>query len=120
MIGKKYIFAAVLASAPLATYAQNVYTFENVVAIEHRPNQVLITGDLFDDIQRRTITLPLDSASGYGNMYERCDRVFNVVLSQPAAYDLTVVTELLFFPGNPGETGTVKLVFTSCRANLKS
>jgi hypothetical protein len=115
MTGNKYILAAVLACAPLATHAETVYTFDNVIAIEHQPTQALITGVLLDDTQRITVTLPWES----GSMYERCEKVFNVVLSQPTAYNLTVVTETLLFPGSPGQPDTLKLVFTRCRANLK-
>lgn len=117
MIGNKYILAAALACAPLATQAtETVYTFDSVTSIEHRAADILITGVLVNDATPTTVTLPW----GVGEIYNRCDRVFNVVLGQPAAYQLTVATVIVMKPTMPpGSPDTPVLTFARCKSTVK-
>jgi len=117
MFGKKYILSAVLACIPFVSHAaETVYTFDSPLAVEHTSSEVLISGILVNDTVPTTITLPWLS----GGLYERCEKVFNVVMSQPAAYTLSVATEMRPVAGFPGSPPTQQLFFTRCRAELKS
>jgi hypothetical protein len=117
MFGKKYILSAVLACAPLVSHAaETVYTFDSTLAVEHTGSEVLISGILVNDTVPTTVTLPWLT----GGLHDRCEKVFNVVLSQPAAYTLTVATEMKTVGGIPGNPPSQQLFFTRCRAELKS
>lgn len=120
MIGKKYILSAVLACAPLATHAaETFYSFSSVSSIEHTSGELEIIGTLLNNTAA-IVTLPWEIGYASGSVYERCEKVFNVVLSQPEAYALTVATEVQTIPGHPGFPDTLKLVFTRCRAHVKT
>lgn len=118
MIGKKYILAAALACAPFATQAaETVYTFDSVTGIEHRQNEVRIKGILLNHTTPTTVVLPWWTLPYH---YEHCPNVFNVVLSQPAAFTLTVVTELVTEPPmHPGAPPMEVLHFRGCSADRK-
>lgn len=116
MIGNKSVLVAALVFASFATQAaETVYTFDSVTAIKHRIYQVSITGVLVNDSTPTTVTLPWNDGL---NPQARCERLFNVVLSQPATYRLTVVTDVVTQPdpiGNP----TQVVVFVGCEATAQ-
>ena len=111
MIGKKYILAAVLACAAFATQAaETAYTFDTLTGIEHRSNEVRLTGVLVNDTVPSTVSLP---SFGGGGLYDRCARAFENMLSLPGTYILTVVTDALP-PPSP-----TPVIFVRCSLNFK-
>jgi len=117
MIGNKYILAAMLACAPLATQAaETVYTFDSVSGIEHLGDSVVITGIRVNDTVPSSVSLPWAA----GQRFDRCEKLFNVVLAAPAEFTLTVATELVTtWVGPPPERQVTILVFNRCRADRK-
>ena len=118
MIGNKCMLAAALALAPLATQAaETVYSFESVTGIEHRIQEVLITGVLINNSTPTTVTLPWPANAS--PPHPRCEQLFDVVLSQPGAYRLTVVTDTkIVYEG--GGTPTEVLFLKRCASELNS
>lgn len=113
MMSCRYLLAAILACGPLASQAaETAYTFDSVAGVEHRYNEIRITGVLVNDTTPTTVTLPWGSSS----LYERCDRLFNIVLSLPGVYNLTVVTETRVVP----DPTIPSLVFNRCSSMSKS
>ena len=119
MIGKKYTLAAVLACTTFAAQAaETIYTFDTVTGIQHRQNDVVIRGTLVSDATPTSVTLPWSQITYPYTQYTRCADVFNVVLSNPAAFTLTVTTELVTEQSPLGGT-TTTLYFRSCSADRK-
>lgn len=117
MIGSKYLLAAALVAAPALTQAaETVYSFDSVTGIEHRQQEVLVTGVVVGDSAPTTITLPWSTTELHP--YNRCDQLFNVVLNQSGAYRLIVVTDIKTIFEGPGIPRDV-LYFKRCAAELK-
>ena len=115
MIGKKYILAAVLACAPQASPADEAsYTFDSVTAIEHGSSSgLVITGVLVNDTVPTTLAIPL---YGSGSYFDRCADLYNVVLSLPSVYNLTVTVDI-----NPNPSpGFPAMTFRGCKATAKT
>jgi hypothetical protein len=91
MIGNNCFLAAALAFGPLAVQASDTYTFDSITGIEHVQRQVLITGVLVNDSTPTTIAV--EWTSSRGGPVTRCEALLSVVLSQPAAFRLTVTTQ---------------------------
>lgn len=109
MFGTKYLFAAVFAAAPLASHAaETVYTFDRIIAVEHDPGDVLVTGTLVDDTTPTTVSFP------YTGPLERCEKLLNVALTQPDTYTLTMVTD-----SRVNSWGEPYLTFTRCKLQRK-
>lgn len=121
MIRHKCLLAAAFAFAfaPLATQAaETVYTFDSVTGIEHASTSTLIVrGILVNDTAPTSVSLPWGSGAA---PFDRCEKLFNVVLAEPAAFTLTVTTDIeLRYVGPPPETVTQVLVFKRCHADRK-
>lgn len=115
MIGSKRVLAtALLALSPFAAQAvETNYVFDHVSAVRARLSNVTITGILVGDSVPTSVTTPS------GGPTERCDRLFNLVLSQPGAYTLTVTIDTSFvtLPGDP--TPVPLNTFVGCTVELK-
>lgn len=114
MIGNKYILAALLACAPLASQAAPAtYTFDSITAIEHGSSSgLVITGVLVNDTVPTTLAMPMYGSGGY---LDRCTNLFNVVLSLPSVYLLSITVEV-----NPNPSpGFPALTFQGCKATAK-
>lgn len=110
MIGKKYILSAVLACSPLLSHAET-YVFDSISAIQHRSATSTITGVLANDTTPSAVTFP------YGT--ERCNRLFDIMLTQPGLYTLTVMINIIYTqpPGQP--TPIPNPQFDGCNLELK-
>lgn len=88
MIGNKYILGAVLAAAPLAALAQtiSVYTFDSISSIDYR-DPAAITGILVNETTPTTLILPPGNSA-------QCPRFFELMLTEPGKYILTVATSV--------------------------
>ena len=82
--------AALLLSASVGAQADTIYTFDSVTGIGHRQSNLDLTGVLINNTAPTTVTVPAQLAGGH---FERCVTFFNLMLTNPGTYRLTVVTE---------------------------
>lgn len=112
MIANKYLLAMFLAAAPLAAQAADTYVFDSVSSVQYLQDSS-ITGVLVNG-SAATVTFPSSAP-------DRCYRFFEVMLTQPGLYTLSVATEVRvegpYFPGGPTITTTV---FLGCALQHKS
>lgn len=115
MGNKRLLASALLMISPLAAQAtETSYTFDSVSAVRERNSNISITGVLVGETSPTTISAPTGSGPT-----ERCDRLYNLVLSQPGAYLLTVTIDVSYTTLPPDPTPILTTLFVGCQVALK-
>ena len=116
MIGNKRVLAAsLLAFGPIAAHAvETSYIFDSVSAVQERNANISITGILVNGSSPITVVVPNN-----GGPSERCDRKYDLALSQPGAYTLTVTIDTSYLTMPPDPTPVLVTTFIGCTLALK-